>query len=137
MEWITGEERRRIALLVAEGARPWKLHQEINRSRHAIRRAVIALRWPAGREPQRSALGRTMGAGEAGREIGDAGGPVLVGAFALVSLTAHEHRPTSSPFPHQRGDPAPMTTSRTAARTRRRRCHRPETRPSRSRRSDG
>src|SRR5438874_11161247 len=77
MEWITGEERRRIALLVAEGARPWKLHQEINRSRHAIRRAVIALRWPAGREPQRSALGRTMGAGEAGREIGGAGGRSL------------------------------------------------------------
>ena len=33
-------------------------------------------------------LGRTMGAAEAGREIGDAGGPVLVGAFGLVSLTA-------------------------------------------------
>jgi len=29
-----------------------------------------------------------MGAAEAGREIGDAGGPVLVGAFGLVSLTA-------------------------------------------------
>jgi MFS family permease len=33
-------------------------------------------------------LGRTMGAAEAGRELGDAGGPVLVGAFGLVSLTA-------------------------------------------------
>lgn len=33
-------------------------------------------------------LGRTMGAPEAGRELGDAGGPVLVGAFGLVSLTA-------------------------------------------------
>ncbi len=33
-------------------------------------------------------LGRTMGAAEAGREIGDASGPVLVGAFGLVSLTA-------------------------------------------------
>ncbi len=33
-------------------------------------------------------LGRTMGAAEAGREIGDGGGPVLVGAFGLVSLTA-------------------------------------------------
>jgi MFS transporter, DHA1 family, tetracycline resistance protein len=33
-------------------------------------------------------LGRTMGAGEVGRELGDAGGPVLVGAFGLVSLTA-------------------------------------------------
>ena len=33
-------------------------------------------------------LGRTMGAAEVGRELGDAGGPVLVGAFGLVSLTA-------------------------------------------------
>jgi DHA1 family tetracycline resistance protein-like MFS transporter len=33
-------------------------------------------------------LGRTMGTAEAGREIGDAGGPVLVGAFGLISLTA-------------------------------------------------
>jgi hypothetical protein len=29
-----------------------------------------------------------MGAAETGREIADAGGPVLVGAFGLVSLTA-------------------------------------------------
>ena len=56
MEQITGEERRRIAELVAEGAPPWKLHQEINRSRHAIRRVVVALYRPAKREPQRSAL---------------------------------------------------------------------------------
>jgi MFS transporter, DHA1 family, tetracycline resistance protein len=33
-------------------------------------------------------LGRTMGAAEAGRELGDAGGPVLVGAVGLISLTA-------------------------------------------------
>jgi hypothetical protein len=33
MDWITDEERRRIAGLVAGGAPPWKLHQEINRSR--------------------------------------------------------------------------------------------------------
>jgi len=83
-------------------------------------------------------LGRTMGAAEAGRELGDAGGPVLVGAFGLVSLTAglgalaaalllcaglagratapprpdpwpvaRDHRPTSSRFPHQRGDTVP------------------------------
>jgi IS30 family transposase len=43
MDQITDEERRRIAELVAGGAPPWKLHQEINRSRHAIRRAVVAL----------------------------------------------------------------------------------------------
>lgn len=33
-------------------------------------------------------LGRTMGTAEAGRELGDAGGPVLVGAFGLISLNA-------------------------------------------------
>jgi MFS family permease len=33
-------------------------------------------------------MGRTMGAAEVGRELGDAGGPILVGAFGLVSLTA-------------------------------------------------
>jgi IS30 family transposase len=56
MDQITDEERRRIAELVAEGVPPWKLHQEINRSRHAIRRAVVALYRPARREPQRPAL---------------------------------------------------------------------------------
>lgn len=33
-------------------------------------------------------LGRTMGAGEVGRELGDAGGPMLVGAFANFGLAA-------------------------------------------------
>jgi IS30 family transposase len=47
MDQITEEERRRIAELVAEGAPPWELHQQINRSRHAIRRAVVALYRPA------------------------------------------------------------------------------------------
>jgi IS30 family transposase len=56
MDQITEEERRRIAELVAGGAPPWKLHLEINRSRHAIRRAVVALYRPARREPQRSPL---------------------------------------------------------------------------------
>jgi IS30 family transposase len=56
MDQITEEERRRIAELVGEGAPPWKLHLEINRSRHAIRRAVVALYRPAKREPQRSPL---------------------------------------------------------------------------------
>jgi IS30 family transposase len=56
MDQITDEERRRIAELVAEGVPPWKLHQQINRSRHAIRRAVVALYRPAKREPQRSPL---------------------------------------------------------------------------------
>ena len=44
--------------------------------------ARLAASTPAGQ------LGRTMGTAEAGRELGDAGGPVLVGAFGLVSLTA-------------------------------------------------
>jgi IS30 family transposase len=56
MDQITDEERRRIAELVADGAPPWKLHQEINRSRHAIRRAVVALHRPARRAPKRSPL---------------------------------------------------------------------------------
>jgi IS30 family transposase len=56
MDQITDEERRRIAELVAEAAPPWRLHQEINRSRHAIRRAVVALYRPARREPRRSPL---------------------------------------------------------------------------------
>ena len=44
--------------------------------------ARLAATTPAGQ------LGRTMGTAEAGRELGDAGGPVLVGAFGLISLTA-------------------------------------------------
>jgi MFS family permease len=94
--------------------------------------ARLAATTPAGQ------LGRTMGTAEAGRELGDAGGPVLVGAFGLISLTAglgalaaalliraalaargtvparpdpwpvaRDHRPTSSPFPHPRGDKVP------------------------------
>jgi hypothetical protein len=43
MDRITDEGRRRIAGLVAGGARPWKLHLEIQRSRHVIWRAVVAL----------------------------------------------------------------------------------------------
>jgi MFS family permease len=40
----------------------------------------------AGSPPDR--LGRTMGAGEVGRELGDGGGPILVGAFGPVGLSA-------------------------------------------------
>ena len=40
----------------------------------------------AGAPPDR--LGRTMGAGEVGRELGDAGGPVLVGALGPLGLGA-------------------------------------------------
>jgi hypothetical protein len=57
-EWIRSRtgERRRIAELVAAGAPPWKLDQETNRSRYAIRRAVVALYRPAKRQPLRPAL---------------------------------------------------------------------------------
>src|SRR6266487_124488 len=46
MDQITEQERRRIAELVAEGAPAWKLHQEIGRSRYAVRRAVRLMRRP-------------------------------------------------------------------------------------------
>jgi len=41
-------------------------------------------RLAAGAPPGR--IGQTMGAGEVGRELGDAGGPVLVGTFSTVTL---------------------------------------------------
>ena len=56
MDRISDTERQRIAELLAEGAPVWRLHQEINRSRYAIRRAVVALHRPPKREPRRSPL---------------------------------------------------------------------------------
>jgi hypothetical protein len=55
--------------------------------------AGVAFATPLGftlltRSSNHERLGRTMGAAEVGRELGDAGGPVLVGAVGLVSLTA-------------------------------------------------
>ncbi len=44
--------------------------------------ASLARAAPAGR------MGQTMGAAEVGRELGDAGGPLAVGALAVVSLAA-------------------------------------------------
>lgn len=44
--------------------------------------ARLAATAPAGQ------LGQTMGAGEVGRELGDAGGPALVGAFGAFGLAA-------------------------------------------------
>jgi DHA1 family tetracycline resistance protein-like MFS transporter len=44
--------------------------------------AALADAAPAGR------LGQTMGAGEVGRELGDAGGPLVVGALSVISLAA-------------------------------------------------
>jgi hypothetical protein len=57
MDRISDTERQRIAELLAEGAPVWRLHKEINRSRYAIRRAVVALHRPPKREPRRRGLG--------------------------------------------------------------------------------
>jgi IS30 family transposase len=79
MDRISDTERQRIAELLAGGAPVWRLHKEINRSRYAIRRAVVALHRPAKREPRRSPLrlslaereeiSRGLAAGEPVREI--------------------------------------------------------------------
>jgi IS30 family transposase len=89
MDRISDEERLRIAELLAEGAPVWRLHQEINRSRFAIRRAVIALQRPARREPKRSPLrlslaereeiSRGLAAGQPLREIAPGWGVPLDG----------------------------------------------------------
>ena len=42
-EWITEEQRVRIAELVAEGATSWRLQQETGLSRFAVHRAVRRL----------------------------------------------------------------------------------------------
>jgi hypothetical protein len=72
MDRISDVERQRIAELLAEGAPVWRLHKEINRSRHAIRRAVIALHRPARREP--GAVTAEAVAGGAGRDLPGPGG---------------------------------------------------------------
>src|SRR5215469_10772276 len=79
MDRISDTERQRIAELLAEGAPVWRLHKEINRSRFAIRRAVVALHRPPKREPRRSPLrlslaereeiSRGLAAGEPVRQI--------------------------------------------------------------------
>jgi IS30 family transposase len=79
MDRISDAERQRIAELLAEGAPVWRLHKEINRSRYAIRRAVVALHGSPKREPRRSPLrlslaereeiSRGLAAGESVREV--------------------------------------------------------------------
>jgi transposase, IS30 family len=56
VERLSAKERERIAELLAEGAPFWRLCEEVGRSRHAIRRAVMALSRPAPRERKRSPL---------------------------------------------------------------------------------
>jgi transposase len=79
MDRISDTERQRIAELMAGGAPAWRLDQEINRSRYAMRRAVVALHRPPKRQPRRSPLrlslaereeiSRGLAAGEPAREI--------------------------------------------------------------------
>jgi hypothetical protein len=53
---LSVKERERIAELLAEGAPFWRLCEEVHRSRHAIRRAVISLSKPPPRARKRSPL---------------------------------------------------------------------------------
>jgi hypothetical protein len=112
MDRISDEERRRIAELLAEGGPVWRLHQEINRSRYAIRRAVVALHRRAKREPRRSPLrlsaaereeiSRGLAAGEPVRAIARLAGRrppitlremrVLIGRFGSVAVAGCQAR---------------------------------------------
>jgi IS30 family transposase len=56
VERLSVKEKGRIAELLAEGVPVWQLHQEVNRSRFAIRRAVRALLRPPAPQRQRSPL---------------------------------------------------------------------------------
>ena len=79
MERLSDKERARLAELVAEGAPAWRMHQEINRSRWAIRRAINAMHRPPKPVPKRSPLrlslaereeiSRGLAAGESVRSI--------------------------------------------------------------------
>ena len=79
VEWLTDEERERIAELIAEGASLRTIRREIPRSRHAVARAIKKLMRPPRREPVRAALwlspaereeiSRGLAAGQSMREI--------------------------------------------------------------------
>jgi IS30 family transposase len=56
VERLSDKERERLGELLAEGAPAWRMHQEVHRSRWAIRRAINGLQRPPGREPRRSPL---------------------------------------------------------------------------------
>jgi len=55
MERLSAREKQRISELLAEGAPFWRLREEVPRSRHAIRRAVLSIQGPRP-ERQRSTL---------------------------------------------------------------------------------
>jgi hypothetical protein len=50
VERISDKERERLGELLAEGAPAWRMHQEVHRSRRAIRRAINASRRPPASE---------------------------------------------------------------------------------------
>jgi IS30 family transposase len=56
VERLSDRERERLVELLAEGAPAWRMHQEVHRSRWAIRRAINSLGRPPRREPRRSPL---------------------------------------------------------------------------------
>ena len=56
VERLSDKERERLGELLAEGAPAWRMHQEVHRSRWAIRRAINGLQRPPRREPRRSPL---------------------------------------------------------------------------------
>jgi IS30 family transposase len=65
--WVerpSAKERERFAGLLVGGAPFWRLWEEVQRSRHAIRRAVLALSRPAPRERTRSRLRWLVAEGE-------------------------------------------------------------------------
>ena len=111
MDRISDAERLRIAQLVAEGVPAWRLHKEINRSRYAIRRAVVALYRPPEREPARSPLrlspaereeiSRGLAAGEPVRAIARRLGRA---PSTVCREVAAKRRP--GPVPGVRGRPA-------------------------------
>jgi hypothetical protein len=105
MDRISDAERQRIAELLAEGAPVWRLHKEINRSRHAIRRAVVALHRPPKREPRRSPLRLSLAGREEISHGLAAGEPVRETApRRRCAGSGGERRP--GPVPGVRGGPA-------------------------------
>ena len=80
MERLSEREKERIRELVAVGSPAWVIHQEISRSRWAIRRYINSLERPPKREPKRSPLrlslvereeiSRGLAGGESLRAIG-------------------------------------------------------------------
>jgi IS30 family transposase len=107
MDQITDEERQRIAELVAEGTAPWKLHQEIGRSRYAIRRAVVALHRPSRREPERSTLRLSLAEREEISRGRAAGLPVREIARSLGRAPSTVCREAAANGGRERYDPGP------------------------------